>query len=1005
MGLPFFFDPAPELQHRSTYQDADGWRAPVDLSDFRTVMRVYLGGAPAWGTRLAEASFKGKIAAAVHWSRVALRPAEVAVLFRMTAASAWLAGDATTASSWLAAEPSVPCLAATAAPDFARGYGGATDAATWVVGETVHEMVCGAKGTAATFYTSDTLPGDVSLSADGHLQGSMGDVASTTSVGVHASNTAGRASAVLSLGTRLAPPDISAGYAPAGGGAWPNYYASNEVIALEVTNTGGVATSFNASDLVTGLAVDPANGAINGTITTVGTHTFTVTASSAAGSSTTRVELVTTLTLPLSTFPPTPPHLHPTYNQVVTQHVLPELSDYSLGNKMSFPRTVAITARTVTELDGRACTFSIVPALPAGLSLDSTNGTISGTPSVEIAERIYFVTAELTADSTAQTFSQVEIRLAVTAIPPTNLTSTAISLNLTLNAPMPNVTFTADGDPVSYALRSASGECARLVAVGLLIDQQTGVLSGTPRNAIDCPLVVEASNTGGAFRVAVPLVVAAAVDGSVHLGLEIELSTLQVSSSTQLAQLASFSDVFARDVAAALGLVMSAPTGPQAQLGFQDVQPGGGTAGRGLVLFTLKPGGIASPRELEHKLSVLAADRTSDLFHGVYTRAVVATTGLVAYAADGTPRLAGDVAPSFLTGYPDSGHLIAYYNVSLTTGGTGTAPPPAMTPQAVNGTAVTFEVFPLADLPAGLLFDTNTGAFEGTPTTVQEAAKTFTVIASNPAGNTSTTVSLRVLETPPRLYLPAALSGTHHLLRSKPARLAVPGNSGGDRNLAFSSDPALPAGLLINISTGEIAGTPSLAAASANYTITARSTGGNSSIAVRFRVHGHPTLVATGTAAASALCGPTTGATSLNLETSFPLTNLSVGDNSTVRCRFEAAEAGADVDVFAVVITLAGDTLTMPGSDASSGNSYASMNTSSSTLRCTSPSVSAAVRAPLKLSFSEGVDFVPVDEAGAVSSFAYYLQPANVYNGTEPAAMLTGSSDAVTLQVSKLVTK
>ena len=680
---------------------------------------------------------------------------------------------------------------------------------------------------------------------------------------------------------------------------------------------------------------------------------------------------------------------------MVTQHVQPELSDYSLGNKMSFPRDTTITERNVTELAGRACTFSIVPALPAGLSLEPTNGTISGTPSVETAERIYFVTAELAADSTAQTFSQVEIRLAVTAIPPTNIVPSATSLNLTLNAPMPNVTFAADGDPVSYALRSASGECARLVAVGLSIDQQTGVLSGTPRNAIDCPLVVEASNTGGAIRVTVPLVVAAAADGSVHLGLEIDLSTLQVSSSAELAQLASFSDVFARDVASALGLAMSAPTGPQAQLGFQDVRPSGGAAGRGLVLFTLKPGGIASPRELEHRLSALAADSTSDLFHGVYTRAVVAATGLVAYAADGTPRLAGDLAPSFAAGYPDSGHLVAYYNVPLNTSGTGTALSPSMKPQAVNGTAVTFAVFPLVDLPAGLSFDNETGAFGGTPTVVQEVARTFTVVASNPAGNASTIVSLRVLEIPPQLHLPSALSGTQHLLRSKPATLAAPGNNGGDRNLVFSSDPALPAGLLINSSTGEISGTPSVTAASANYTITARGTGGNSSTAVRIRVHGHPTLVAAGTAAASALCGPTTGATSLDLETSFPLTNLSVGDSSAVRCRFEAAEAGANVDVFAVVTTLAGGPLTVAGSDASS-----------STLRCTSPNVSAAVRAPLKLSFSGGADdFVPVDDAGAPSNFTYYLQPANVYNGTEPAAMLTGSSDAVALQVSNLVSE
>ena len=159
---------------------------------------------------------------------------------------------------------------------------------------------------------------------------------------------------------------------------------------------------------------------------------------------------------------------------------------------------------------------------------------------------------------------------------------------------------------------------------------------------------------------------------------------------------------------------------------------------RGLVLFTLRPGGgITSPRELEHELSLLAADSSSDLYHGVYTRAVVAATGLLAFAADGTPRMAGDVAPSFDGGYPDGGHLVAYYNVSLdgaTGNGTGTGTGTGMgtgtgtgtvlastkdpRPQAVGGTAVTFSVFPVS-LPAGLWFDNETGAFRGTPTVVQ----------------------------------------------------------------------------------------------------------------------------------------------------------------------------------------------------------------------------------------------------------------------------------------------
>ena len=100
-----------------------------------------------------------------------------------------------------------------------------------------------------------------------------------------------------------------------------------------------------------------------------------------------------------------------------------------------------------------------MPALPAGLALNTSSGTISGTPTAETAARLYFVTAQLVADSTAETFSHVEILLSVTAIPPTSLApnETSLSLNLTLNAPMPNVTFAADGDPVIGAVRVGDG--------------------------------------------------------------------------------------------------------------------------------------------------------------------------------------------------------------------------------------------------------------------------------------------------------------------------------------------------------------------------------------------------------------------------------------------------------------------------------------------------------------------------------------------------------------------
>lgn len=113
----------------------------------------------------------------------------------------------------------------------------------------------------------------------------------------------------------------------------------------------------------------------------------------------------------------------------------------------------------------------------------------------------------------------------------------------------------------------------------------------------------------------------------------------------------------AQDIAAALGQASDA------QVSVQDVQPGSGAA-TGLVLFLVAPpasGTSPTPRELEHALSAAAKDTESRLYLGVYTRAVVAGAGgggaLLAYAADGTARLAGDVAPSFTSGAPPPSSL------------------------------------------------------------------------------------------------------------------------------------------------------------------------------------------------------------------------------------------------------------------------------------------------------------------------------------------------------------
>ncbi len=58
----------------------------------------------------------------------------------------------------------------------------------------------------------------------------------------------------------------------------------------------------------------------------------------------------------------------------------------------SFERTRAIANMVPTLSGGTATSYSITPALPTGLTFNTTNGTISGTPSVVSASATYTVT-------------------------------------------------------------------------------------------------------------------------------------------------------------------------------------------------------------------------------------------------------------------------------------------------------------------------------------------------------------------------------------------------------------------------------------------------------------------------------------------------------------------------------------------------------------------------------------------------------------------------------------
>lgn len=141
--------------------------------------------------------------------------------------------------------------------------------------------------------------------------------------------------------------------------------------------------------------------------------------------------------------------------------------------------------------------YSVSPALPAGLTLNTTTGVITGTPTVATAAANYVVTASNAAGSTTASLS-----ITVNSLAPSNLTYTTNPAVYTKGVAIaPNTPSTSGGAPSSYVVSPA-------LPAGLSINATTGVITGTPTVvAAAAYYVVTASNAWGSTTVALSVTV------------------------------------------------------------------------------------------------------------------------------------------------------------------------------------------------------------------------------------------------------------------------------------------------------------------------------------------------------------------------------------------------------------------------------------------------------------------------------------------------------------------
>ena len=138
-----------------------------------------------------------------------------------------------------------------------------------------------------------------------------------------------------------------------------------------------------------------------------------------------------------------------------------------------------------------------------------------------------------------------------------------------------------------------------------------------------------------------------------------------------------------------------------------------------------------------------------------------------------------------------------------------------------EGEAVTFSIS-AGVLPAGLSLNTVTGIISGTPTSLM-AATSYIITATNSSGSASANMVITVVGDAPLLICPMALT----YVTGTPIQTVNFAASGS--NVTYTISPALPAGLTLNASTGQINGTPTAVSARTSYTITATNSAGTAS--------------------------------------------------------------------------------------------------------------------------------------------------------------------------------
>ena len=434
-------------------------------------------------------------------------------------------------------------------------------------------------------------------------------------------------------------------------------------------------------------------------------------------------------------------------------------------NYLSLATSVAMPTLTPTNTGGTISSYSVSGTLPSGVSLNTSTGVISGTPSSNTARETVTVTATNSAGTSSATVS-IEV---VPAVQPT-ISYPQSSYSFTLDSAISTLIPITTG---TFPTWSVSPSLPR----GLSIDSQSGRITGTPTRVTSAATyTVTATNSAGSSTTNLQLTVAEnppdvsfnvstysfvvnsaitvitpinngspasswTISPSLPAGLAFstlngQISGTPTSTSTSTTYTVTGTNSAGSDsatVSIAIEATLAAPNisySPTSISGTVNVaitSLSPTNSGGAVASWSISPS-VPTGLSFSTSTGIISGTPTTTSASSSYTVTATNATGSSNFNVTIAVSAASPSAPS-----------ISYSPASIS--GTVNSAIATLTPSNAGGAATSWTVSPA--VPSGVSFSTSTGVFSGTPTVVSSSA-TYTITATNSSGSGTTTISISV---------------------------------------------------------------------------------------------------------------------------------------------------------------------------------------------------------------------------------------------------------------------